>query len=60
MLFWHTFLCSGFIDLHLGHSQYKTLSQSPRQLITHYLWLFADVAAYLLKKDVEKINSLAL
>jgi len=39
----------------LGHSQYKTLSQSPRQLITYYLWYFADVAVYLLKKEVEKI-----
>jgi len=32
----------------------KTLSQSLRQLITYYLWYFTDVAAYLLKKDVEK------
>jgi len=39
-----------------GHSQCKTLSQSSRQLITHYLWYFADVAAYLLKKDIEKIR----
>jgi len=35
-------------------SQCKTLSQSLRQLITYYLWYFADVAAYLLKKEVEK------
>jgi len=40
----------------LGHSQCKTLSQSPRHLITYYLWYFADVAAYLLKKKVEKIR----
>ena len=40
----------------LGHSQCKTLSQSPRQLITYYLWYFADVATYLLKKEVEKIR----
>jgi len=39
-----------------GHSQCKTLSWSPRQLITYYLWYFADVAPYLLKKEVEKIN----
>jgi len=26
------------------------LSHSPRQLIIYYLWYFADVAAYLLKK----------
>ena len=39
-----------------GHSQCKTLSQSPRHLITYYLWYFADVAAYLLKKEVEKIR----
>ena len=39
---------------HLGHSQCKTLSQSLRQLITYYLWYFGDVAAYLLKKEVEK------
>ena len=38
------------------HSQCKTLSQSPRHLITYYLWYFADVAAYLLKKEVEKIR----
>jgi len=40
----------------LGHSQCNTLSQSPRQLIAYYLWYFADVAAYLLKKEVEKIK----
>jgi len=40
----------------LGHSQCKTLSQSPRHLTTYYLWYFADVAAYLLKKEVEKIR----
>ena len=40
----------------LGHSQCKTLSQSPRQLITYYLWYFADMAPYLLKKEVEKIR----
>ena len=39
-----------------GHSQCKTLSQSPRHLITYYLWYFADVATYLLKKEVEKIR----
>ena len=39
-----------------GHSQCKTLSQSPRQLNTSYLWYFADVTAYLLKKEVEKIR----
>ena len=44
------------IWLDLGHSQCKTLSQSLRQLIIHYLWYFADVAAYLLKKEVEKIR----
>ena len=38
----------------LGHSQCKTLSQSLRQLTTYYLWYFADVAAYLLKKEVKK------
>jgi len=31
-------------------------SQNPRQLTTYYLWYFADVAAYLLKKEVEKIK----
>jgi len=41
----------------LGHSQCKTLSQSPKYLITYYLWYFADAAAYLLKKEVEKIDS---
>jgi len=40
----------------LGHFQCKTLLQSPRQLITCYLWYFADVAVYLLKKEVEKIR----
>jgi len=44
------------LEMLLGHSQCKTLSQSPKQLITYYLWYFADVAAYLLKKDVEKIR----
>jgi len=39
-----------------GHSQCKTLSQSPKHLITYYLWYFIDVAAYLLKKEVEKIR----
>jgi len=32
----------------------QRLSQSPRQLTTYYLWYFADVAAYLLKKEIEK------
>jgi len=40
----------------LGHSQCKTLSQSLRQLIKYYLWYFAEVATYLLKKEVEKIR----
>jgi len=35
---------------------HKILSQSPRQLITYYLWYFADVTAYLLNKDIEKIR----
>jgi len=39
-----------------GHSQCKTLSQSPKPLTTYYLWFFVDVAAYLLKKKVEKIR----
>jgi len=55
----HITLCLGFrVDLisNLGHSQCKTLLQSPRQLITYYLWYFADVASYLLKKEVEKIR----
>jgi len=34
----------------------KTLSHSLRQLTTYYLCYFADVAAYLLKKEVEKIR----
>jgi len=46
----------GHLPVLLGHSQCKTLSQSPRQLITYYLWYFADVALYLLKKEVEKIR----
>jgi len=40
--------------MRLRHSQCKTLSQSPKQLITYYLWYFADVAVYLWKKEVEK------
>ena len=55
--FLETINIGGPIDIFLGHSQCKTrktLSQSPRQLITYYLWYFADVAAYLLKKEVEK------
>jgi len=40
----------------LGHSQCKTLSWNLRQLITYYLYYFADVAPYLLKKEVEKIR----
>jgi len=50
---------SGYIYIYvlpLGHSQYNTLSQSLRQLITYDLWYFADVAVYLLKKEVEKIR----
>ena len=27
-----------------------------RQLLTYYLWYFANVASYLLKKEVEKIR----
>ena len=34
----------------------RALTMRPRQLITYYLWYFADVAAYLLKKEVEKIR----
>jgi len=44
------------LGLFLRHSRCKTLSQSPRHLITYYLWYFADVAAYLLKKEIEKIR----
>jgi len=44
------------LRLALGHSQCKTLSQSLRHLITYYLWYFADVTTYLLKKKVEKIR----
>jgi len=52
----HDTLIKHALRLTLGHSQCKTLSQSPRHLITYYLWYFADVAAYLLKKEVKKIR----
>jgi len=45
---------AGVVQCILGHSQCKTLSQSLRQLTTYYLWYFADVVAYLLKKEVKK------
>jgi len=44
------------LQINLGHSQCKTLSQSSKQLITYYLLYFADVAAYFLKKEIEKIR----
>jgi len=68
MTFFCVWLSQSYVDLVKAEAQCicsvaakdthnaKTLSQSPRHLITYYLWYFADVAAYLLKKEVEKIS----
>jgi len=45
-----------FISARIRALTMQTLFQSQRQLITYYLWYFADVAAYLLKKEIEKIR----
>jgi len=37
-------------------SQYKILSQSPRQLITYYLWYFIVVAACIFIEETDKKN----